>query len=190
MADIFFDIIEHATAAAWSYGDLVSPAAPNGKVYMCSASGTSASVAPAFSTVAGSTVADGNVEWTEYTPPGATYATSLTFSRQPKAEGGYVRHKQYLQPVSYSEGGDVYVYDKGLSARETRTIGINTPSTTDVSKLNNFVSLVRGSRFKFLFSDENGATHKAIITNANDIVSSPKFLGLESDINIDLLLLT
>lgn len=190
MADIFFDIIEYATGAAWSYGDLVSPASPNGKVYLCTVGGTSGTAAPAFSTVAGSTVTDGEVEWTEYTPAGSTYSTSLTFAYQPKVEGGYTRHKQYLQPVSYSEGGEVYVYDKGLSAREKREIAINTPSTTEHANINNFIGLVRGSRFKFLFSDENAATHKAIITNANDIVSSPKFAGYEQDINIELLLLS
>jgi hypothetical protein len=190
MADIFFDIIEYATAAAWSYGDLVSPAAPNGKVYMCTVGGTSASAAPVFSTVAGSTVVDNGVEWTEYTPTGAVYSTSLAFALQPKVDGGYVRHKQYLQPVSYSEGGDVYVYDKGLTARETRNISVNMPTTTEHAAINNFIGLVRGSRFKFHFSDENAATHKAIITNANDIVSSPKFSGYENDIDIELLLLT
>jgi len=189
MADILFDIIEYATGAAWSYGDLVSPASPNGKVYMCSAGGVSGTAAPAFSTVAGSTVADGGVEWTEYTPAGTTYATSLTFTRQPKP-GGYTRHKQYLQPKAYSEGGDVYIYDKGLEAKETRNISINTPSTTEHTNINNFIGLVRGSRFKFIFSDESGATHRAIITNADDIVSSPLMIGYESDIDIELLLLT
>ncbi len=190
MADIFFDIIEHTTKYGYSYGDLVSPATPDGKVYMCTESGTSGTAAPSFSTVASSTTEDGEVEWTEYTAAGATYSTSVVFSRQPKSERGYVRHKQYLQPMAYSEGGDVYVYDKGLAARELREVSVNTPTTTDFAKLTNFVSLVRGSRFKFLFSDEAGATHKAIITNANDIISSPIMPGIESDINIELLLLT
>ena len=190
MANIFFDIKLYSTGDAYIYGDLVKPATTNGKVYMCSVGGTSGTAAPAWSTVAGSTVTDGEVEWTEYTPANATYATSLTFQYQPKNEGGYVRHKQYLQPISYSEGGDVYVYDKGLSARETRSVSINTPSTTEHAALNSFIGLVRGSRFKFLFSDENAATHTAIIANANDIVSSPLMSGYESDIDIELILLT
>jgi len=190
MADIFFDIIEYATGAAWSYGDLVSPRTPNGKVYMCTVGGTSGTAAPTFSTVAGSTLTDGEVEWTEYTPANSTYSTSLTFAKQPKANGGYVRHKQYLQPISYSEGGNPYVYDKGLVAREIRNISINTPSTTTLTNLTNFLSLIRGSRFKFHFSDESGSTHQAIITNANDIVTSPIMPGYEDDIEIELLLLT
>jgi hypothetical protein len=53
---------------AYSVGDTVLPATPNGHIYKCTTAGTSGSSAPGtWNTGAGSTTTDGTVVWTEMT---------------------------------------------------------------------------------------------------------------------------
>lgn len=54
-------------SAAVTSGDTVIPATPNGHIYSCSTSGTTASGEPTWPTTAGATVTDGTAVWTEQT---------------------------------------------------------------------------------------------------------------------------
>lgn len=70
-----------AASTAYSSGDTILPATPNGHVYKCTTAGTSGSSAPSWGTTAGGTTSDGGAVWTEQTtnmlagtfPPEASY---------------------------------------------------------------------------------------------------------------------
>ncbi len=56
-----------AASTAYTVGEYVLPATPNGHLYKCTTAGTSNSTAPAWPTTSGATIADGTVVWTEQT---------------------------------------------------------------------------------------------------------------------------
>jgi hypothetical protein len=100
---------------------------------------------------------------------------------------GIVRRKKYAQPVSFSDGGDVYIYDKGITIRETREITWEHMLSEDLDKLLDFIDLVHGGRFVFTFTDEAAVAHEVIILNPNEIASAPVSYGIEGGITLELL---
>lgn len=186
MGNIYFDIIRRANNTAYLYGDLIAPAGGNSHVYKCTTPGTSGSSPPTFNTGAGSTTNDGAVVWIECNPSGISYSAALQFTRGPKY-GDYRRKKQYIQPIDYSDGGDIYSYDKGLSARNTREIIFQRMLTEDLAKLLEFIEIIRGAKYAFNFYDENGAEHKSLLINPDDITSASVAYGMEGEITLELL---
>lgn len=158
----------------------------NGHVYKCTTPGTSGSSPPVFNIGVGSTTEDGTVIWTECNPSGIYYSAALQFIRGPRY-GDYKRKKQYIQPIDYSDGDDIYVYDKGLSARNTREITFQRMITADLTRLLEFIEIVRGAKFAFNFYDENGVEHKTLLINPDDITSAPVAYGMEGEITLELL---
>ena len=186
MENIYLDIIRRANDTAYLYGDLIAPVGGNDHVYKCTMPGTSGSSPPTFNTGEGSTTDDGAVVWTEYNPSGISYSTALQFIHGPRY-GDYKRKKQYIQPIDYSDGDDIYIYDKGLSARNTREITFQRMITADLTRLLEFIEIVRGAKFAFNFYDENGTEHKALLINPDDITSAPVAYGIEGEITLELL---
>lgn len=75
-----------AALTAYSVGQIVIPATPNGLLYICVVAGTSGASGPTFTTVVGNTTTDGSVTWsclgesiTVYSSANAQW-TSSTFS--------------------------------------------------------------------------------------------------------------
>ena len=190
MSLIYFDIIRIATATSYTYGTLATLPSPNGKVYMCRAAGVSASVLPALTTVSGSTFTDGTVEWLEYTPTGSTYSTTIQFVRNPKY-GNVTKNRSYVQTVDYSAGGDAYVYDLGISAINKVEMRWPAQPTTELNNLLDFIGIVRGAKFPFNYYDENGAVHKVIISNSNQLDYEPvEGSDIQQSPNLELLFLS
>jgi hypothetical protein len=186
---MYFDIIRRANSTLYAYMDLIAPATLNGHVYMCTTPGTSGSSPPTFNTAAGSTTSDGAVVWTECNPLGITYAAVCMFTPNPKY-GDYRRGKKYVQPKRYSAGGDIYVYDKGLTARDTRTIKLTQLLPADLTKLLDFIEIVRGAKYAFNFYDETDVAHRALILNPDDISSEPERFNAETGPELELYLFT
>ena len=172
MSLICFDIIRITTGTSYTYGTLAALPTPNGKVYMCRASGVSASVLPALTTVAASTYTDGTVEWLEYTPTGSTYSTTMQFIRNPKY-GDMTRGRKYIQVVDYSAGGDPYVYDLGVNSQDRTELRWIAHPATEIDNLMDFFAITRGARFPFNYYDETGNKHKVIISNPESLEYSP-----------------
>ncbi|HOW54127.1 MAG TPA: hypothetical protein PLR60_05660 [Syntrophorhabdaceae bacterium] len=188
MSAICFDIARRESAVEYRYGDPAAPLEANGHVYECTTAGVSGPSEPSFNTGSGSTTADGTVVWTERNPSGIMFNEPIVFGHNPRY-GEYRRKRKYAQPVSYSEGGDVYVYDKGSSARNTREITFSVMLSTDLKNLLDFIEIVRGAKFAFNFHDEEGTVHKTIILNPDEITSAPVSYGFEGDITLELYLL-
>lgn len=141
-------------------------------VYKCTTPGTSDSSQPAFDPAAGATTTDGTAVWTECNPTGINYCEALTFGKQPEY-GNYGRQKKYMQTIEWSAAGLPYVYDHGVAAIETRRLRLKDITPTDLGNLLNFIEIVRGAKYAFNFYDENGAAHRSIILNPNEISSEP-----------------
>lgn len=188
MSDIYFDIIRRANSTAYVYGDLVAPATPDDHVYECTDPGTTGGSPPVFNTSpTGATTVDGGVIWTERNPVGIIFAGALTFTSQPKY-GDYRRTRKYFQPVNFSAGGDPYVYDKGLAARNNRSLTFTEMLSANLTSLLNFIEIVRGAKFAFNFYDEAGSAHKSIILNPDDIASAAERYGVENGPTLELYL--
>lgn len=56
-------VADRANSTAYTVGDIVVPATPNGYYYVASAAGTSGGTIPTFPTTEGDTVVDGDVTW-------------------------------------------------------------------------------------------------------------------------------
>lgn len=189
MALIMFDLIRRANSTSYNYGDLVAPAVPNGHVYLCTTPGQSGVATPVFSAVSGGATADGAVVWTECNPSGLAHvALPFIFSRNPRYRGGIRRNREYIQPIDYTEAGDPIVYEKGLSPRDRREISYDDLPVADREALDNFIRTVRGSRYRFRFTDEDEVSHVVILLNSGNLSSAPSEYGLEGDINLQLLL--
>ncbi len=160
-----------------------------GHVYKCTTAGISAASQPTFNAGPGETTTDGTVVWTECNPSGVTYAGALTFEREFRYRD-MRRRMKYAQPIDYSIAGDVYCYDKQATvARQTREISYDRMTEADYVSLLDFVAIVQGARFNFLFTDENGVEHLANLLS-DTIESTPPFSGYEGEIRIELYLIT
>ena len=161
-----------------------------GHVFKCTTAGTSDASQPTFDAGEGATTTDGTVIWTECNAAGIYYLGPLTFQTQPKY-GDNVHVKQYAQPIDYSVGDDVYSYDKsGGVARNRREITFQRMKSDDLALLLDFLDLIRGAKHNFLFTDENAIEHTAKILNPDDIRNTPTDYGYESDITIELYLIS
>jgi hypothetical protein len=104
----------------------------------------------------------------------------VTFSREPDISG-YKRKTQFFQPKSFSNGGDLYVYNKGLETKKFRTLFFSDISVDDLANFMYFFeSIAFGSLNSFLFTDRDGTTLPAIIWNSDDIESTPQLANRES----------
>lgn len=162
-----------------------------GHFYRCTTPGVSASSPPQFDYNSGSETIDGAVIWTECTGTGLGL---ITLPWQPDINpdyGEYRRHVKYAQPKGWSDGGDLYVYDKSAEPRHTRELkwGSRPGSdmlAADLTSLLGFVAVIRGSAYPFDFYDIDGVKHKVILLNSDDLPSAPSFLGFEGDISLEL----
>ncbi|GER92692.1 hypothetical protein A45J_0410 [hot springs metagenome] len=104
---------------------------------------------------------------------------SVQFSRNP-SRGDYQRSRQYLQPMDYADGGDIYIYDKGI-VKNYMTLHWRNISKTDFDSFFSFLTNVSiGSKNNFIFTDYDGSTYTARIINSDDIQSSPVMTDRES----------
>lgn len=104
---------------------------------------------------------------------------SVEFSRNP-SRGDYDRATKYKQPQDYSDGGDLYIYDKGIAAEGRKYLRWRSISDADYSNFMTFLSIVVGAKYNFTFTDYDGATATARIINADEIASAPVAPGRES----------
>lgn len=189
MGDIVFDITRRADSTEYEYGELVAPATLNGHVYKCTTPGTSGTSVPSWNTGAGSTTTDGAVEWTEANPSGITYSAPLTFQTPPKYEDT-PRKRKYSQVIEYAAGGEPYVFTHEAPARQTRELSWSDMVKDDWAGLSDFIDILRGAIYAFVFTDEDGNTHDALILNSDDIRSAAAKDGLVGSVSVQLLLLT
>lgn len=105
-------------------------------------------------------------------------AGSVQFSRNP-SRGDYKRRKQYIQPQDMSDGGDIYIYDKG-DVKEYKTLHWRNIPASDLTNFLDFLAVIGGSKNNFTFTDFDGSQYIARIINANDIQSAPVMADRES----------
>jgi hypothetical protein len=158
----------------------------SGHIYMCSTPGISGATPPDLDRSPGSLSTDGGVIWTQCTPPGMRFFNPCTFDANPRY-GDYRRGKKYFQPMDKADGGDLYVYDKGLAAENARSIGWEKILPADLTRLLEFIEMVRGATYPFNFYDENGMVHQVRITNPGEIKSAPVSFNFEGGIAVELL---
>ncbi len=91
-----------------------------------------------------------------------------------------------MQPVDYADGGDLYVYDKGV-VKDYRSLTFHSLPEDDLINYLTFLDAVEGSKYTFTFTDTDGLTYTARIVNSDNIQSAPIVTGRES-VTIDLLL--
>jgi hypothetical protein len=116
----------------------------------------------------------------------AAPAGSVQFSRNP-SPGDYRRTLQYMQPKDYSNSGDLYSYNKAINPKNYRTLKWKNIPAADYAGFMTFLTAVAGSAYNFTFTDTDGATYTARITNADNIQSQPVVTGRES-LTIELVL--
>ena len=111
----------------------------------------------------------------------------VEFSRDPQVPG-YKRITQFMQPKDFSDGGDLYVYDKGLGPNRYRTLTFPDISENDLANFMTFFEDVAvGSKNLFLFTDRDGSVHVARIMNSDNIESTPQLANREA-LTIELLI--
>ena len=88
-------------------------------------------------------------------------AGSWTPNQNPDALG-HGGKENYLQPQAYSDGGDLYVYDKGINPLLTLKMNWSVMDrSTDFTNLKTFYEAMKGKRYTFTYTDIFGATHTA-----------------------------
>lgn len=111
----------------------------------------------------------------------------VEFSRNPSIiNRDYRRKRQYMQPKDFADGGDIYVYDKGVKKDYITLVWRNIPQTDWVNFMT-FLDVVIGSKYNFTFTDFTGLTYTARILNSDDIQSAPVATDRES-LTVELLL--
>ena len=106
---------------------------------------------------------------------------SVEFQRNPSVTNkDYQRKWQYLQPQDFADGGDVYIYDKGIAAKNYITLNFRNNPKSDYTNLMTFLGIVVGSKYNFTFTDFDGTAYTARIINSDDIQSAPVATDRES----------
>lgn len=103
-----------AVSTAYTVGDTVVPATPNGHMYKCTAStAVTGGAAPAWPTTPGSTVTDGGVTWTEQ----GLAITASTFTEA--SYTGYARITQAASLANFAgtQGAGSVVASSGASGQ-------------------------------------------------------------------------
>lgn len=114
---------------------------------------------------------------------------SVEFSRNPSIVNRNMQRKiKYLQPKDFSDGGDLYIYDKGIAAKNFITLAWSNIPKTDYNNFKTFLGVVVGSKYNFTFTDSDGTTYTARIYNAEDIQSAPVMTDRESLASVELLI--
>jgi len=103
---------------------------------------------------------------------------SVEFSRNP-SRGDYQRTRKYLQPMDYADGGDVYIYNKGLAKNIIELDWRNIPKA-DYDAFKAFLDVVNGSQYNFIFTDVDAVMYTARIINPDDMRSAPVMADRES----------
>lgn len=104
---------------------------------------------------------------------------SVEFSRNP-SRGDFSRTTKYKQPQDSSDGGDIYIYNKGITAEAHRELRWRNISSLDLSNFMTFLGVVVGAKYNFTFTDFDGTTATARIINSDEIASAPVAPGRES----------
>ena len=85
-----------------------------------------------------------------------------------------------MQPKDLADGGDMYIYDKGIAAKDYISLDFRNNSKSDYTNLMTFIGVVVGSKYNFTFTDFDGTTRTARIMNSNDLKSAPVATDRES----------
>jgi len=94
---------------------------------------------------------------------------SVEFSRNPTIKGGDSGTIGYLQPKDRSDGGDWYIYDKGIDPENYRHLSFENNPELDWTNFKTFLAAVIGSVYNFTFTDPGGNTYTARVWNADNI---------------------
>lgn len=112
---------------------------------------------------------------------------SVQFTVNPN-EADYNRKIKYMQPKDYADGGDLYCYDKGITAKNYRSLKWAAMPAADLTSFLAFLAVVVGSKYNFTFTDHDGVTYTARIINADEMPSAPTAGGNESLPAVELLI--
>src|SRR3990167_213721 len=105
---------------------------------------------------------------------------SVEFSRNPSIiNNDYERKRQYFQPKDRADGGDLYVYDKGV-AKNYISLRWSNISKSDYDNLITFLGIIVCAKYNFTFTDYDGLTYTARVMNGNEIRSAPVATGRDS----------
>jgi len=104
----------------------------------------------------------------------------VPFSRNPSpARQEYQRRLKYMQPKEFSDGGDIYIYDKG--SKEYRSLSWGNCPKEDYASLISFIkNTVIGSKKSFVFRDFDNLYYNVRLMNAEDLVFTPVSMERES----------
>ncbi len=98
-----------------------------------------------------------NITFSRVTAP----AGSVSFNQNPDALG-HGGSEEYFQAQAYSDGGDLYIYDKGINPLKTLKMQWSSMDrVTDFANLSTFFEAMKGGRYSFTYTDIFGATHTA-----------------------------
>ena len=97
----------------------------------------------------------------------AAPAGSWSPTHNPNYGSGYVRTIRRHQPISLSDGGDVYAYHKGDSERVT-LLWPQMP-VAEMATLLSFFGTMCGGRYTFTYTDPDGGTHTARLMNPDSL---------------------
>lgn len=86
-------------------------------------------------------------------------AGSVQFSRNPSY--GSAKPFEFRQPKDYSDGGSIYVYNKGLIENTFELLFNNMPESDYQNMEGFFKNIIQGSKYNFTYYDENGTAHTA-----------------------------
>ena len=111
---------------------------------------------------------------------------SVEFSRDPVVPD-YKRRTEFMQPVDFSDGGDPYIYDKGLDPKKYRYFSFDSLSVEDLTSFDYFYeNIAIGRKNSFLFTDRDGSVYVARIWSSS--IESVQQLANREALVVELLL--